>query len=353
MWPVASITSVRTGPVERHDPVDHRGRDDHVVARADLQRAERRLDPSPAGLDVDAFVADRVAVERRRLVGHARTRSGSRRWPAGAAGRGSGRRRAQSSLWVWKCRGLSGRFATRDHGRRLELLGRHDRGRQVPVVEQRRVGARSPPGPSAPRRRGSRRAAGTGCGASAACRRRCGSTASHLPTYRLSAVKSCYPISGRARPIIGHSCPPSVASARFIARVNTACQRCSTAWSTTPRSSRPAARRCPTRSPRTASTAPPGMRTWSARCWCPRRRSARSVRGWLRDERTTRDRLHRRHRRWPVCRPRCAAADGRIASGRSRSPSPSAAKTRSPGLAQLARAARRLAVHRRSTPRSR
>ena len=52
------------------DPAVRRGpRDDDVVALADLERAEHRLDPRPAALDVDALVADAVAVPRARGAG--------------------------------------------------------------------------------------------------------------------------------------------------------------------------------------------------------------------------------------------------------------------------------------------
>ena len=53
------------------DPAVGRGpRDDDVVALADLERAEDGLDPGPAALDVDALVADAVAVPRARGAGH-------------------------------------------------------------------------------------------------------------------------------------------------------------------------------------------------------------------------------------------------------------------------------------------
>ena len=39
--------------------------EEHVVALAGRERAEHRLDGGGAGLDVDALVADRVAVQRR------------------------------------------------------------------------------------------------------------------------------------------------------------------------------------------------------------------------------------------------------------------------------------------------
>ena len=53
------------------DPAVRRGpRDDDVVALADLERAEDGLDPRPAALDVDALVADAVAVPGARRAGH-------------------------------------------------------------------------------------------------------------------------------------------------------------------------------------------------------------------------------------------------------------------------------------------
>jgi hypothetical protein len=53
------------------DPAVRRGRgDDDVVAGADRQGTEDRLDHRGTALDVHALVADRVAVERRRPVGH-------------------------------------------------------------------------------------------------------------------------------------------------------------------------------------------------------------------------------------------------------------------------------------------
>ena len=56
--------------VAARDPaVGGRAGEEHVVAAGDRERAEDRLDHAPPGLDVDALVADRVAVEGRRLPG--------------------------------------------------------------------------------------------------------------------------------------------------------------------------------------------------------------------------------------------------------------------------------------------
>ena len=53
----------------RDEPVHDRGRDDHIVARDKVERPESGLNAQRALLHVEAFVADRVAVERRRRVG--------------------------------------------------------------------------------------------------------------------------------------------------------------------------------------------------------------------------------------------------------------------------------------------
>ncbi len=140
MCPVASITRVRSGvSAGRDDAVDHRGRDDDVVARADLQHAEGRLDKGAAGLDVDALVADCVAVERRRLVGdYVRDPAVVVGHQMLAAEDGIGAGAVQLvSLEVARLERPVGRTGPR---RRLVLLGGHDRGRQETVIQQRRVG---------------------------------------------------------------------------------------------------------------------------------------------------------------------------------------------------------------------
>jgi hypothetical protein len=119
--------------------VHHRGRDDHVVAGTDLEGAERRFDHRRAVLDVEALVADRVPIERRRLVrdhiadphvvvGQQRTTAQDR----------VGRARIQfvRTQMAWFQRQVRGL----PDGRRLVHLGRDDRGRRVAVIEQRRVG---------------------------------------------------------------------------------------------------------------------------------------------------------------------------------------------------------------------
>ena len=77
----------------RHPAVGGGPREDHVVA---LRRPPARRTPSRrvrrAALDVDALVADGVAVERRRSATRPRRRSGRRRCRAPAAGRSPRRR---------------------------------------------------------------------------------------------------------------------------------------------------------------------------------------------------------------------------------------------------------------------
>ena len=53
-----------SGVSGRDPPVRRRPGQDHIVARPHRQRAEHRLHGARAGLDVDAFVAGRVAVQR-------------------------------------------------------------------------------------------------------------------------------------------------------------------------------------------------------------------------------------------------------------------------------------------------
>jgi hypothetical protein len=123
----------------RHDPVHHRRRDDHVVAGADLERAERRLHRRRAGLHVEALVADRVAVVGGRPVGdrvpdpHVVV---GQQLPAAQDRVGRTGVQFVGAQMAWLQRVVRGLPA----GRRLERLGGGDRGGWMAVVEQGRVG---------------------------------------------------------------------------------------------------------------------------------------------------------------------------------------------------------------------
>ena len=196
-------------------PVRRRPRDDDVVALADVERAEHRLDPRPAALDVDALVADPVAVPRARRAGH-------------------GIRDAHVAV-------AEHEPASGDDVGPLDVLGveqvvqpevpRHQRvvrrRRQVadrPLAGSRRWSRgccggraarsprRSPPPPSAPRSRAPRtagrgRAAGAGCAAWAGCCPAAGSAPLvHLfvvrPDSRVDVARHVQPgpSGGRIRP---------------------------------------------------------------------------------------------------------------------------------------------------------
>ena len=125
----------------RYPSVGGRRGDDDVVAGSDRQAAEDGLYQGGAALDVHALVADRVAVQRGRLVGY---RVGD---PDVAVGqqvlatehRVGGRGRAVELVRLEVPR-LERMVGTTVEHRAVEDLAGHDGGRQVPVVEQRGVG---------------------------------------------------------------------------------------------------------------------------------------------------------------------------------------------------------------------
>ena len=129
----------------RHPPVGRRARDDDVVAgAASSSVAEDGLDGGRAGLDVDALVADRVAVER--ATAHAgddvgesarrRCRARSRRPVTASTPVAPSSNSSCSSRW----RGVSGWLGARP-GRAAPTASHvDDRRRDAAVVEQRRVG---------------------------------------------------------------------------------------------------------------------------------------------------------------------------------------------------------------------
>ena len=141
MWPDASVTRTRSSP-SRDPAVRGRGRDHDVVAGADRRaprrRSRRRRTPlstythsSPIALryNGDGSVGDRVR-DAHVGVGQQVLPAEHRR-PAPAP--------APSSLCVLRWRGLSGWLGRRGEGRPVEHLAGHDRRRDAPVVEQRRV----------------------------------------------------------------------------------------------------------------------------------------------------------------------------------------------------------------------
>src|SRR6266511_465545 len=142
--------------------------------------------------------------------------------------------------------------------RRRVLLGGDDRGRQVPVVEERGVAGEAL---LAHQLLGVEAAVGLaelgvpfgGYLADAAV---VGHRSSRVPPVR--------------RPIIGRCCPAISASTRLVARVNAPAGGSAPHEPPTRPRSRPAARRCPTRWPRTCGTARPGTPRWWGRCCCRR-----------------------------------------------------------------------------------
>ncbi len=127
----------------RHPPVRRRPRDDDVVTRADVERAEHRLDPPPPALDEHALVADPVAIPRRRQRRH-RVRDAHVAVPEHQPSTGDGvgaphRRRVEQVVQPQMPRDqrvVRRRRQVTD----LPFARIGDRRRDVAVVEQRRVG---------------------------------------------------------------------------------------------------------------------------------------------------------------------------------------------------------------------
>ena len=282
-----------------------------VVAGADVSAPKVDSTRGRAGLDVEALVADRVAVQRRRPVGDARRRCGtsslaSRCWRPSTGSAPAGVELV--GLQVARLERQVRRPASTAGG--VERLGGDDRGRQVPVVEQRRVG-------------GEALLAHQLLGVEAAV----GLAELGVPLARdladAAVVRHRLPPSRRARttrrPIIGRCCPLIVASARFTVSCQRRCHRCSHGLvddaAVFPPGSAAAARRR-----RGAPRAPraPGTPSWSARCWCPRRGSASC---------------------WPPCGPATASSIG----ARSATPAPPASPSARPAGATPARSRRPVA----------
>ena len=145
MWPVASVTSSRSGSPDdvsgTQRCVVEVGQHD-VVAGRDRPARRRPSRPRPRR-------TRRRRTRRRSRCGTAararsrpRTRSARRRWPCSSCRPVTAScRAAESSLCVSRCRGSSGWFgrACRSATWSSPVAGTDDRGRQVPVVEQRRV----------------------------------------------------------------------------------------------------------------------------------------------------------------------------------------------------------------------
>ena len=118
-------------------------RDDHVVARAHVERSEHRLHPSPTPLHVHALVTDPVAVPGRDQGRH-RVRDAHVAVPEDQPASGDGvapshRRRVEEVVQAQVARDqrmVRGRRQVADR----PLAGVGDRRRDVAVVEQRRVG---------------------------------------------------------------------------------------------------------------------------------------------------------------------------------------------------------------------
>ncbi len=85
-WPAAGDDERARADRRRDDPaVGRRRRDHHVVAGADVEAAEHRLETAVAVLDVDEFVADGVAVQLAVAAGVRPRRPRRRRWRAAPA----------------------------------------------------------------------------------------------------------------------------------------------------------------------------------------------------------------------------------------------------------------------------
>ena len=189
-------------------------------------------------------------------------------------------------------------------GRRGELLGGHDRGRRVPVVEQGRVGGEALLAHQL-----------LGVEAAVGLPELGVALAGHLADAAVVRHRRL-PICPVHRPMASDN-RTLLSVPRSVPYILVPCQRRCPALLARPRRRRrrlPAGqrRRCPTPSPPTADTAPPGTPTWSARCWCPPRRWPPELTGLRRPGRGPggrRDRRHRRSASLPVALP-CLAADG-------------------------------------------
>ena len=170
------LDRVELARLGRHPAVRGRARDDHVVAGAVGQHPEHGLDGAGAGLDVDALVADRVAVVRRRVdagddVPDPDVAVAQHQPPAGD--RRPCRVGELVQLEVPRLQRVvrasgSGRAAPTPRCRRSPTARRGGRAARSP--------RRTPPRPSAPRSRACRRGRGAGCAASAGRRPLLGST---------------------------------------------------------------------------------------------------------------------------------------------------------------------------------
>ncbi len=139
------LDRVQPARLSRHPAVVGRARDQHVVLGPVGDRPEDRLDRARAGLDVDALVADGVAVERRRRragddVADPDVVVAEHHPPAldGARTVALARRREEPvQREVARLERVVGRAGLVGQ---LPDLGVDDRRRDAPVVEQRRVG---------------------------------------------------------------------------------------------------------------------------------------------------------------------------------------------------------------------
>ena len=165
------------GRALRDPAVRRRPRDDEVVALGHVERAEDRLDPRPPALDVDALVADPVAVPRAGSPGHGvRDAHVAVAEDEATAGDDVG---VLHVLGVEQVVQLEVPRHQRVVGRRRQVADRPTRARRRRsrgccggrAARSRR---RSPPPPSAPRSRArpacrGRPAGGAGCAAWAGC----------------------------------------------------------------------------------------------------------------------------------------------------------------------------------------